>query len=237
MIGRYYRAILLAIFVGVFAWLAVAPNDRADWALENVLAVLFVVLLGLSWRRFPLSRVSYTLIVLFLILHEFGAHYTYSNVPYDAWCRQWLGFSLDQALGWRRNNFDRVVHFAYGLLLTYPIREFYFRVADTRGVWGYLFPLQLVMATSMLYELFEWGAAEWFGGDLGMAYLGTQGDVWDAQKDMALAGLGALIAMLITLGINLAIQRDFHREWRRSLDVKHPAPLGEEALRRRLSGR
>ncbi len=74
-----------------------------------------------------------------------------------------------------------------------------------------------------------------FGGDLGMAYLGTQGDVWDGHKDMALASLGALIAMIITLIVNLAIQKDFHREWSESLRIKHPAPLGEEEIKRLLA--
>ena len=106
----------------------------------------------------------------------------------------------------------------------------FLRVADVRGFWGYFLPLDLTMSTSMLYELIEWGAAVVFGGDLGQAYLGTQGDVWDAHKDMALASLGALIAMLVTDAINRRFQRDFAREWAESLRVKHKAPLGEDAL-------
>ncbi len=86
-----------------------------------------------------------------------------------------------------RNHFDRLVHFGYGLLLAYPIREMFLRIGNVRGFWGYFLPLDLTMSTSMLYELIEWGAAEFFGGELGAAYLGTQGDVWDAHKDMALA--------------------------------------------------
>ena len=90
------------------------------------------------------------------------------------------------------------------------------------------------MSTSMIYELIEWAAAEIFGGDLGVAYLGTQGDVWDAQKDMALASLGALIAMLLTLMINRCIQRDFAQEWANSLRIKHTSPLGEDEIARLL---
>ena len=105
-------------------------------------------------------------------------------------------------------------------------------MADAEGFWGYFLPLDLTMSTSMLFELFEWGAAELFGGDLGMAYLGTQGDVWDAHKDMALASLGALTAMLITLAINLYLQKDFAREWSESLRVKHTRPLGEDEIAR-----
>jgi putative membrane protein len=88
------------------------------------------------------------------------------------------------------------------------------------------------MSTSMLYELVEWAVAEIFGGDLGMAYLGIQGDIWDAHKDMLLASLGALIAMLIVLGINLWLQKDFAREWAESLQVKHARPLGEDEIAR-----
>jgi putative membrane protein len=90
------------------------------------------------------------------------------------------------------------------------------------------------MSTSMMFELFEWGAAEYFGGELGMAYLGTQGDVWDAHKDMALASLGALLAMTATAAINLALQRDFAREWAESLHVKRRQPLGEYEIRQML---
>ena len=112
-------------------------------------------------------KYSYTLIFLFLCLHEVGAHYTYAKVPYDDFLLSWFGFSLNEAMGWERNHFDRLVHFLYGLLLAYPIREFYYRVADTSGFWGYFFPLELTMASSMMFELFEWGAAELFGGELG----------------------------------------------------------------------
>ena len=129
-----------------------------------------------------------------------------------------------------RNMFDRLVHFAYGLLLAYPIREMFLRIGNVRGFWGYFLPLDLTMSTSMLYELIEWGAAEYFGGDLGMAYLGTQGDVWDAHKDMALASLGALIAMIATALINSHLQRDFARDWAESIRVKRKQPLGENAL-------
>ena len=185
-------------------------------------------------RALPLSRVSYTLIFLFLCLHTVGAHYTYSLVPYDAWFEALTGRTLSSLTGWERNHFDRLVHFSYGLLLAYPAREVFLRVADVRGFWGYFLPLDVVMATSMLYELIEWGAASLFGGDLGTAYLGTQGDPWDAQKDMALATLGAVLAMLVTAAINWRFQRDFAREWADSLRVKHPQPLGEDALARRL---
>jgi putative membrane protein len=116
--------------------------------------------------------------------------------------------------------------------LAYPIREVFLRVGEARGFWGYFLPLDLTMSTSMLYELVEWAAAIVFGGELGTAYLGTQGDPWDAHKDMALASVGALIAMLVTATVNVRLDRDFAREWRESLRVKQAAPLGEEELER-----
>ncbi len=234
---RTYALTLAGIFVIIWVLAAIHPNDRQDWALENLLAVAAVIILAVTARRFPLSRVSYTLLFIFLCLHEIGAHYTYAEVPYDDWFTAVFGRSLNSLVGWERNNFDRVVHFSYGLLLAYPIREVFHRVADVRGFWGYFLPLDVTMSSSMLFELFEWGAAALFGGDLGAAYLGTQGDVWDAHKDMGLASLGALIAMLVTAAINFRLQRDFAREWALSLRVKHRQPLGEDEIRRMLQKR
>ncbi len=225
------------LFVIEWAALAVRPLDRWDWVLENALVALFILVLAASYGRLMLSRISYTLIFLFLCLHEVGAHYTYSEVPYDAWFEAVTGSTLNDLVGLQRNHFDRLVHFLYGLLLAYPIREVFLRVANVRGFWGYFLPLDLTMSTSMMFELFEWGTAELVGGDLGMAYLGTQGDVWDAHKDMALASLGALIAMTATVLINAYLQRDFAREWVDSLRVKRTEPLGEDEIRRLLEER
>lgn len=227
--------LLLAVLLAIeFAVLAISPHDRKDWLLENALVVLFVGAMFAGYRKLVLSRISYFLIYLFLSLHLVGAHYTYSEVPYDTWFASLTGHSFNELVGWERNNFDRVVHFAYGLLLAYPIREVFLRVVRLKGFWGYLFPLDITMSTSMLYELIEWGAAAFFGGDLGQAYLGTQGDVWDAHKDMALASLGALIAMLITGGLNAWLERDFADEWIESLRVKSKRPLGEDEIQRLL---
>jgi putative membrane protein len=232
--GRYV-VILASLLALLSIALAIDPHDRSDWALENVLVIVLFAGLAATYRRFPLSRISYTLIFLFLCLHVVGAHYTYSLVPYDAWWTRLTGHSLNAALGWERNNFDRVVHFCYGLLLAYPVREVFLRIASVKGFWGYFLPLDLTMSTSVLYELIEWGAAVVFGGELGAAFLGTQGDPWDAQKDMALAGLGALIAMLVTAALNVWLQRDFAREWSESLRVKDRRPYGEEEIQRLLA--
>jgi putative membrane protein len=232
MYHRRYLILLATIYAAVWIALAIDPVDRADWMLENVLVLVFIAMMAVSYRWLVFSRISYTLMFVFLCVHAIGAHYTYSLVPYDDWFIQLTGASLNETLGWERNNFDRVVHFSYGLLLAYPIREVFLRIAEVRGFWGYFLPLDLTMSTSMIYELIEWAAAESLGGDLGMAYLGTQGDVWDGHKDMALASLGALIAMTLTAMLNVYLQRDFAREWIDSLRVKGKRPLGEDEIAR-----
>ncbi len=229
---RPYLLILAALFGFWWVALAVHPRYRNPWLLENVPVLAGVVLLAVFHRRLLFSRVSYTLVFVFMCLHQVGAHYTYSEVPYDLWFQHLTGRTFNRLVGWERNNFDRVVHFSYGLLLAYPIREIFLRVVNVRGFWGYFLPLDLTMSTSMLYELLEWATCVVFGGELGQAYLGTQGDEWDAHKDMALASLGALIAMGITAALNWRLQRDFAREWVESLRVKHKAPLGEDELAR-----
>jgi putative membrane protein len=140
------------------------------------------------------------------------------------------GAPLNPLFGWQRNNFDRVIHFFYGVLLVYPIREVFLRIAGVRGFWGYFLPLDFAMSTSMVFELFEWATAEAFGGELGIAYVGTHGDEWDAHKDMALASGGALLAMSGTAAINRILQRDFAREWAQSVRVTQQQPLGEYAI-------
>jgi putative membrane protein len=227
-----YPLVLLVLVLVVAAWLGIAPRHRDDWALENALAVAGVVFLVLTYKRMRLSKVSYTLIFVFLLLHELGAHYTYSEVPYDAWFERFTGETLSSRMGFERNHYDRLVHFSYGLLLAYPFRELFVRVADVRGFWGYFLPLDGGMSTSMVYELVEWGAAAVLGGDLGQAYLGTQGDEWDAHKDMLLATIGAAIALTVAAIVHRALDRDFQREWAESLRVKDPRPLGEEAIAR-----
>ncbi|MGI2172843.1 DUF2238 domain-containing protein [Shewanella ulleungensis] len=218
---KRYFLLLSIIFIIEFIVTSINPYNRADWALENVLVVLSVIFVVFTYKKCPLSRLSYSLIFIFMSLHEIGSYYTYSNVPYDEFLLSYFNVSLNEYMGWNRNNFDRLIHFAYGFLLAYPVRDLYCKIAAVKGFWSYFTPLNLIMSTSMLYELVEWGAAEVFGGELGMAYLGTQGDIWDAHKDMALASLGGLLAMVITLLIHSRIQKDFREQWRLSLTVNN----------------
>jgi putative membrane protein len=232
MSHRRYLAILGVSFGLWWLLLAIQPLDRNVWAMENGLVVGVVFLLATFHRRLLFSRVSYTLIFVFLCLHQIGGHYTYSKVPYDACFESITGRTFNSLVGWERNNFDRIVHFSYGLLMAYPVREVFLRVANARGFWGYFLPLDVTMSTSLIFELLEWVIVLVFAGDAGQSYLGTQGDEWDAHKDMALAALGAIIAMSVTAALNWRWQRDFAREWTESLRVKVKAPLGEDELAR-----
>ena len=233
---RYSRWLLGLYALWWLAW-AIRPLVFKDWVLEHVLTVLWLAFLILTYRRFPLSNISYTLIFIHLCLHTIGAHYTYARVPYDDWFRALFGTGLNPLLGFERNHFDRLVHFCFGLLLAYPIREVFLRIAGVKGFWGYYLPLDLTMSFSMLYELVEWGAAMFFGGELGQAYLGTQGDLWDAHKDMAMATCGAVVSMSVVAFINWKFNRRFGEEWRESLAIKGEQPLGEVKLREMIEER
>jgi len=190
-----YPVVLLTIYGVVWIALAIAPLDRHDWLLENLLPLLALPLLAYVYRHHAVSRFSYTLIFLFVVLHAIGAHYTYAKVPYDDWFRALSGHSLNALLGLQRNGFDRLVHFLYGLLLFPVVWELFAPHIDKRGL-RYLLVATFLMSHAGIYEIIEWLAAAGFGGDLGVAYLGTQGDLWDAQKDMAMACLGTLLAVL-----------------------------------------
>ncbi len=191
-----YPLALLAVFCVLWVGLAIDPLFRQDWLLENLLVIIAVPGLVLAWRRWPFSNLTYTCLFVFLVFHEIGSHYTYSLVPYDAWWHTLTGRSLDELLGFERNHYDRLVHFLYGLLVTPAAVELFGHYGRYPRTWAFLFPLFFVTAHSVIYELVEWAAASVFGGELGVAYLGTQGDVWDAQKDMALALVGTLLALM-----------------------------------------
>ncbi len=197
-------------FLVIWGVLAIAPVDRATWWLENVLIFVGVAILIVTRKVLPLSLASCVLLFGFLTIHAVGAHYTYSLVPIDE-VTNWLGSS--------RNHYDRVVHFFYGLCLVLPLRELLMLHAKLRGFWSYFLPLDLVMSTSLLYEMLEWAAAIVFGGGLGATFLGTQGDEWDAHKDMLMAAVGGLVAALTIWWLNRRRQSDMTLEWFRQLGL------------------
>ena len=193
--GYRYPLILLAIYIAIWAGLAISPWYRHDWLLENMLVFVAVPLLAWGQARIGFSNVACTLLFLFFVLHAVGAHYTYAEVPYDRWFRALTGHPLNPLLGFHRNHFDRLVHLAYGLLVTPAAIQLLDARAPQQGLWRWLVPFTFMASHSAIYELIEWAAAGMFGGDLGQAYLGTQGDIWDAHKDMGLGMLGAAIAV------------------------------------------
>jgi putative membrane protein len=192
-----FPAALLGAFVAVWIALAIAPWYRADWLLENVLVFVIVPGLVLAHRRLPFSNCAYGCLFAFFVLHQLGAHYTYAEVPYDHWIEVLTGRTLSDQLGLERNHYDRLVHFLYGLLVTPAAMELLDARAPQRGPWRWWLPWFFVVSHATLFEIVEAAAAVVFGGDLGEAYLGTQGDGWDSQKDSALAALGAAITVIV----------------------------------------
>ncbi len=188
-----YPTTLLASFAMFWLALAIHPWYRQDWLLENVVVFIALPVFVLTAPRLRFSNFAYTLLFVFLCLHEIGAHYTYAMVPYDHAFRTVTGHGLNELLGFTRNHYDRLVHFSYGLLLLPLANELFDKYAPPRGIWKFLLPVLFIESHSAIFELIEWLAAEVFGGNLGQAYLGTQGDVWDAQWDMLLALLGATL--------------------------------------------
>jgi putative membrane protein len=189
-------AILLAVFVAIWLALAVSPISRQDWLLENLLVLIAIPTLVATRRQMRFSNASYICLFLFFLLHSIGAHYTYSLIPYDSWSAMLTGSTLTDIFGWQRNHYDRLVHFLYGVLMLPPAAELLNRYAPSRGVWRAILPVLFVMSHSVIYEIVEWLAALIVAPELGNAYLGTQGDPWDAQQDMALATVGAVLSML-----------------------------------------
>jgi putative membrane protein len=225
-----YLKVLLLVFVAVWIWAAINPTYRHDWLLENYLVFIFIPIIVVTGRYFRLSNVSYGLITLFMILHVIGSHYTYAEVPFGDVLQSWLGAS--------RNMYDRLVHFSFGFLLAYPIREVFLRVTRVKGFWGYYLPFDVTLAYSAVYEIVEWVAAANIDPAAGLAFLGSQGDVWDAQKDMTLAGTGALLAMIVIALINFRYQPGFWQEMKDSFKIPiGDAPLGEKKLREMRASR
>ncbi len=203
-----YPLTLLALYTLLWIALAIAPVFRKDWLLENMLVFISIPLFVLTARLLRFSDFTYSCLFVFFCLHAVGAHYTYALVPYDEWFRSLTGGTLNDLLGFERNHFDRLVHFLYGLLLAPAAVEIFAHYGRYARSWAYLFPFLFMASHAAIYEVIEWGAAIVFGGDLGQAYLGTQGDIWDGQKDMAFAMAGSLITItLLAIAGRLPVRR------------------------------
>lgn len=195
--NRWLQACLL-VFLGVWIYSFVGTPDMANWFLENTLVFIFLGALTLTYRKYQFSDLSYLLITIYLCLHIYGSKFTYSENP--------LGYWLKEKLDWERNHYDRIVHFSFGFLLAYPWRELFIRVFKFPSWVGWALPIEMTLSISGIYELIEWAVADVFFKEQGQAYLGTQGDIWDAQKDMFLAVLGAAIATSIVSSIKKAFK-------------------------------
>jgi len=181
-------AILLALYLAVFALCAVSPYDRSVWWAENIPIILVVLALVVIQRHYTFTPLSYFLMSVLVIMHTIGGHYTFERTPF--------GFVTD-LFGFSRNHYDRLAHFSVGFY-AYPIAEILLLKKLVRTRWVlFLFPLFTVFAVASGYEILEWLYAISAEESAGTAVLGSQGDVWDAQRDMLADGLGALFAMAL----------------------------------------
>jgi len=192
-IKNYWLQGCILIFCVVWANSFVGTTDRANWFLENTLTFIFVAFLLLTYRRFQFSDLTYLLICVYLCLHVYGSKYTYAENPF--------GFWLQDALHLSRNHYDRIVHFGFGFLLAYPMREMFLKWLKYPRWVSWLLPIEITLSVSAFYELIEWGVADLFFKAHGDSYLGTQGDIWDAQKDIFLAFCGAILATTIVSSV------------------------------------
>lgn len=188
---NYQLQAMFSLYIVFWIAMAISPTDRLQWAMENLLPIGTIILLVVTYNKFPFTNLSYLFIFIFLILHTYAAHFTYQSTPFDIW--------LKNTFHTQRSYFDRVVHFAFGLLWTYPTRELLNRVAKLGRFSSFALPVSIVFSLSSLFEIVEMLVAI-VAGKAGADYMGLQGDLFDSQKDMGLGLLGAVVSMG-TLGI------------------------------------
>lgn len=176
----------IAVFMAVLIWSGIYPKDQMTWFLEVLPAAIAVAVLAFTYRSFKLTTLLYALILLHCMILIVGGHYTYAEVPL-----------FDGLFGAQRNNYDKLGHFFQGFVPALVAREVFIRKQIVNGRWWQrVFVLSLTLAISAFYELIEWWVALLSGEDA-EAFLGTQGYVWDTQSDMAMALLGAVLALLL----------------------------------------
>jgi putative membrane protein len=186
---NYWLWIFLTVFTSIWVNTLIGTNDLNNWFLENTLTVLFMLFLFFSFRKYQFSDLSYLLICVYLCLHVYGSKYTYAENPFGYWLKDYFHFG--------RNHYDRIVHFSFGFLLAYPMRELFLRWLKYPKTVSWILPIEITLSVSGLYELIEWAVADVFFKAQGDAYLGTQGDIWDAQKDIFMAFMGAILSTTI----------------------------------------
>ena len=188
------RVIWLLLFFSVLIWSGIMPKDRMTWWLEVMPAVVAIVILAATYKRFPLTALAYVLILIHSIILMVGGHHTYAEVPYF----NWLWEMLDQT----RNNYDKIGHLAQGFIPAIIAREILIRHQVVNGRnWMAFLVVCICLAISAFYELLEWWVAL-LSGESAEAFLGTQGYIWDTQSDMGLAMLGAILALALLSGLH-----------------------------------
>jgi len=193
-----WSQLFIVIFFSVWISTLIGTSDINNWILENALVFMFLGFLIFTYKKYQFSDLSYLLICIYLCLHAYGSKYTYAENP--------LGYWLKDTFNMERNHYDRIVHFSFGFLLAYPMREMFLRWLKF-PVWvAWVLPIEITLSVSGFYELIEWAVADVFFPSQGNAYLGTQGDIWDAQKDIFLATLGAVLATSIVSSIKGALK-------------------------------
>ncbi len=184
-----WPALLAAFFIVLSIWSAIQPASRAVWIAEVIPVFAVFFLLVVTYPKFRFSNTAYTLMSLWLFLHTIGAHYTFAEVPFD-----WF----NQLIGSERNQFDRVAHYIIGFY-AFAMAEFLYRRGHAGKYLASLFGLFFIMSVAAGYEIIEWLYADIEGGEAGIEFLGSQGDIWDAQKDMLADTLGAITSLLLFL--------------------------------------
>jgi putative membrane protein len=191
-----YQLGLVAACAMLLAMSLIRPNYPPEQWLQHPPTVVALVALAIAAKKGWLSDAAATCLIAFLTLHVVGARWIYSYVPYERWCDAAFGSGPYEWFGWRRNHYDRLVHIAFGALMVAPLTEIVRRYGRMRPAWAIGFALLTIMAVGALYEVFEWLLAMVAAPDYAEAYNGQQGDMWDAQKDMALA-MGGSFAVAV----------------------------------------
>lgn len=188
-ISRVHLALLISAAL-YLVWSGLFPRERVTWVAETAPAMIGAIILILTYRRFRFTTLTYAMAWLFALILITGGHWTYAEVPVGNWARDAMGLS--------RNHFDRVGHFMQGVVPALFARELLLRTSGLqRGKWLFFTCVSMALAISAGYEIFEWQYAVFFGGQRAEDFLGSQGDVWDAQKDMFMALIGAVISLLL----------------------------------------
>ncbi|PSW20286.1 DUF2238 domain-containing protein [Photobacterium sanctipauli] len=180
-------ALLFLVVTAVIIWSGLNPVFPDVWLAEIIPVVLILAPLVFTYRLFQFSNTAYLLIAIWMALHTIGAHYTFANVPFDL---------VNNLFEGERNHFDRFAHFSIGLY-AFPIAEYLVRKNHCKPLVAGIFALTSIMAIAAGYEIIEWWYAEIAGGDAGIEFLGSQGDIWDAQKDMLADTLGAIASLIL----------------------------------------